>query len=99
MSTNLNYIIRRNKSSLETFIAKNRLTSYTALVEYCWQRKFVPCTEEEYTSVVGAESKNEKKEKLERKASVPQKKRKARTSSKSKQNTSRVLERDDNGKN
>tara|TARA_Y100000992_G_scaffold259328_1_gene193832 strand:- start:5571 stop:5819 length:249 start_codon:yes stop_codon:yes gene_type:complete len=82
MPTNLNYIIKRNKSSLKNFIDKNRLTSYADLVEYCRQRNFVPCTEEEYIRVVG--SKNEKKEKLERKTSKPQKKRKARASSKSK---------------
>ena len=97
MPTNLSYIIKRNKTSLKTFIDKNRLTSYAELVEYCRQRNFVPCDEEEYINVVG--SKNEKKEKLERKTSVPQKKRKTRTSSKSKRNTSRILERDDNGKN
>lgn len=97
MPTDLSYIIKRNKTSLKTFIDKNRLTSYAELVEYCRQRNFVPCDEEEYIDAAG--SKNENKEKLERKTSVPQKKRKARTSSKSKRNPSRVLERDDSGKN
>ena len=97
MPTDLSYIIKRNKTSLKTFIDKNRLTSYAELVEYCRQRNFVPCDEEEYIDAAG--SKNENKEKLERTTSVPQKTRKARTSSKSKRNPSRVLERDDSGKN
>jgi hypothetical protein len=63
MSIKLEYILKRNKSNLKTFIEKNKLTSYNELVEYCKTRKFIPCTESEYTSVVQVklEAKNEPK--------------------------------------
>jgi hypothetical protein len=44
----LDYILKRNKSNIKTFCLKNKLTSYSLLLEYCKQRKFIPCTEEEF---------------------------------------------------
>ena len=92
----LSYILERNSSNIKMFCLKNKLTSYELLLEYCKQRKFIPCTEEDYNIATGN---NKNEEKLERKASKPQKKRKTRASSKSKRNTRRVLGSDDNGKN
>ncbi len=39
MSIKLEYILKRNKSNLKTFIKKNKLTTYQDLVEYCETRK------------------------------------------------------------
>ena len=52
MSIKLEYILKRNNSNLQTFVKKNKLTSYALLLEYCETRKFLPCTEEEYDGVV-----------------------------------------------
>ena len=93
MATQLNTILKRNKSNLKQFILKNKLTSYLSLVEYCKQRSFIPCTEEEYNEVTTKEKKDD------RQNSNTQKKRKPRSSSKRKQSTQRLLESDDNGKN
>ena len=76
---NLEIVLRKNKTTLSDFIEKNKLTSYSDLLKYCERRKYIPCKEEEYNEI----NKHEKS-KLERKASKPQKKRKARSSSKSK---------------
>ncbi len=102
MSIKLDIILRRNKSNLYTFISKNKLTSYTHLVEYCDSRKFIPCTEKEYNEVINAKKlkrvvKNEKKP--SRKSSNTQKVRKARVSNKRKQVAPRVLDDHDDGKN
>lgn len=93
MSVQLNVVLKRNKSNLKQFILKNKLTSYSSLVEYCERRSFIPCSEEEYNEVTVKEKKDD------RKNSNTQKKRKSRTSGKSKQSTQSLLESDDNGKN
>ena len=82
MSIKLDFILKRNKTSLITFIQKNKLTNYQRLLEYCKMRKFIPCTEEEYNEVSNIE--REPTKKLARKASKSQKKRKTRSSSKRK---------------
>ena len=51
MPVRLEYILKRNKSSLEKFINKNKLTSYELLLEYCATRKFTPCEKSEYDKV------------------------------------------------
>ena len=48
MPVELEYILRRNKSNLKSFIIKNKLTSYQLLLEYCERRKFTPCNLSEY---------------------------------------------------
>jgi len=87
MSIKLDYILGRNKSNLKTFIAKNKLTSYEQLLEYCEMRRFIPCTEDEYILVAEVkptlEPKNETK--VSRKVSKTSKPRKRRNSSKKQQ--------------
>ena len=98
MSVSLEKILKRNKSNLLTFIAKNKLTSYDSLVEYCKMRGFIPCEESEYKAVLPKEKKNEVK-KPSRKNSSTQKKRKPRNSNKTEQTSQRVLGSNDDGKN
>lgn len=52
----LDYILKRNKSNIKTFCLKNKLTSYSLLLEYCKQRKFIPCTEEEFKKSIAIHS-------------------------------------------
>ena len=61
MSISLEYLLRRKKSSLESFVKKNRLTSYNELVEYCKSRNLVPCEEKEYDSIVNSQKEVKKK--------------------------------------
>ena len=66
MSISLEYLLRRKRSSLESFVKKNRLTSYNELVKYCKSRNLIPCEKEEYDNIVVQKevkkSVNEKKE-------------------------------------
>ena len=90
----LNYILRRNKSNIENFCTKNRLTSYDLLLEYCREHRFIPCTEKEYNEANGLKITDE--EKVERKTRKTQK-RKTRTSGKNKQASSRLSKSNDDG--
>ena len=80
MSIKLEYILKRNNSNLQTFVKKNKLTSYALLLEYCETRKFLPCTEEEYDGVVKKETIQDEPNKASRKVSKApgQKKRRYR---------------------
>ena len=80
MSIKLDYILKRNKSNLEFFVRKNKLTTYQFLLEYCESRKFIPCTEEEYNKVASKEAVQDDQEKTSRKAgkAPPPKKRRNR---------------------
>ena len=98
MAIKLEYILKRNKTDLYTFITKNKLTTYNKLVEYCSIRGFIPCKESEYFEQLPKEKKDEVK-KPSRKNSSTQKKRKPRNSNKRKQTSQRVLGSDDDGKN
>ena len=89
MSINLNYILSRNNTSLDTFIQKNRLTSYAELVEYCSTRKFVPCSEEEYNKVVQKVAENND-QRVSRTVSKTQDTKKRRNSRKKKPNSSKL---------
>lgn len=92
MSIKLDYILKRNKSNLKIFIAKNRLTSYKQLLEYCDTRKFIPCTEADYDLVVGVKPKLELKneEKVSRKVSKTQKPKKRGNRRKKQQDSSKL---------
>ena len=48
MAIELEYVLKRNKSTLATFITKNKLTSYDDLIQYCGKRNFFPCKKEEF---------------------------------------------------
>ena len=78
MSIKLDYVLRRNKSSLKIFIEKNKLTSYHRLVEYCQTRKFIPCTEEEYNTVVKKEVVQNERKKVSGSVSKAQEPKKRR---------------------
>ena len=97
MSIKLDYIIKRNKSSLETFVLKNRLTTYQDLIEYCASRKFIPCTEEEYNKVVLKEEVQNERKKVSRKTSKTQEPKKRRYRRKKQQSTSKLSDSPDNG--
>lgn len=90
MSIKLEYILRRNKSNLETFIKKNKLTSYSILLEYCRMRKFIPCTEAEYDDVVNKEKAKDEGRKVSGKASKTQEPKKRRYRRKKQQDTSEL---------
>ena len=90
----LNYILRRNRINIKKFCNKNKLTSYELLLEYCKERQFIPCTEEEYNEANGLKITNE--EKVERKTGKTQK-RKTRSRSKSKQSSSKLSKSNDDG--
>jgi len=95
MSINLEYILKRNKSNLDTFIKKNELTSYDKLLEYCEMRKFIPCTEEEYDKIANKKVANKKVEvqdepKVNREASKAQKPKKRRYRRKKQQDTPKL---------
>ena len=102
LSIDLNYILRRNKINLETFIKINSLASYNDVIEYCAQRGFSPCTQQEYESVaITQENKDEtaqvkttikkstakKAQKSSRSASKTPKQKRTRNRSKKQQNT------------
>ena len=90
MSIKLDYILRRNKTNLKIFIAKNKLTNYQELVEYCQTRRFIPCLEKEYDEVAKKEIiPNEKKE-VSRPAGKTQEQKKRRYRRKKQQDTSKL---------
>ena len=97
MSIKLEYILKRNKSNLKTFIEKNKLTSYNELVEYCKTRKFIPCTESEYTSVVQIKLEAKNEPKVNREVSETQKPKKRRYRRKKQQDTSKLPDSSDKG--
>ena len=97
MSIKLDYIIKRNKSSLRKFIVKNRLTTYQDLLEYCESRKFIPCTEEAYNEVVDKEAVRDERKKVSGKASKTQEPKKRRYRRKKQQSTSKLSDSSDNG--
>ena len=97
MSIKLEYILRRNKSNLEIFIKKNKLTTYQKLLEYCDSRKFIPCTEEEYSKVIQKEPVQDGRRKVSRKASKAQEPKKRRYRRKKQQDTSKLPDSTDNG--
>ena len=53
MKINLDYVLKRNKTDLITFVRLNKLKSYSELLSYCATRDFIPCTEKEYNEVSG----------------------------------------------
>jgi len=90
MSIKLDYIIKRNKSSLEKFVQKNKLTTYQILLEYCDSRKFIPCTEEEYNEAIGKEEVQDEPKKVSRKTGKAQEPKKRRYRRKKQQDTSKL---------
>ena len=111
MPVSLDYILKRNKSNLLKFIKKNRLTSYQLLLEYCEQRKFIPCEKSEYEEAykkvytdakVGSETKDAIKSSktsrsANRKTSETQKPKKRRYRRKKQQDTSELPDSSDKG--
>ena len=90
MSIKLEYVLRRNKSDLKTFIKKNKLTSYLILLEYCVTRRFIPCTEEDYNQIVKVKLEIKNEPAVDREASKTQKPKKRRNSRKKKSDTSKL---------
>ena len=97
MSINLDYILKRNKSDLKTFILKNKLTSYKLLLEYCESRKFIPCSEEEYNKVVQKEEVQDERKKVSRKTSKTSEPKKRRYRRKKQQDTPKLPDSSDKG--
>ena len=95
MSIELNYVLRRNKSSLKIFIEKNKLTSYQRLVEYCQTRKFIPCTEEEYNVSVKKEVVQNERKKVSGSVSKTQEPKKRRYRRKKQQDSSKLSDSTD----
>ena len=95
MKIELHYILKRNKTSLKTFIKKNKLTSYIRLIEYCETRNFIPCSEQEYNEIVNKVTKIQKEEvpderEVSGKVSKAQKPKKRRYRRKKQQNTPKL---------
>ena len=90
MSIKLDYIIKRNKSSLKKFVQKNKLTTYQILLEYCDSRKFIPCTEEEYNKVEDKEVVQDEPKKVSRKAGKTPAPKKRRNRRKKQQDTPKL---------
>ena len=107
MTIKLEYILKRNKSNLETFIRENKLTSYKELLEYCEIRKFIPCSEQEYNEVskiskisekiVTKKTETKDERKVSRKTSKTQEPKKRRYRRKKQQDTSKLSDSSDNG--
>ena len=97
MSINLDYILKRNKSDLKTFILKNKLTSYKLLLEYCESRKFIPCSEAEYNNVVQKEEVQDERKKVSRKTSKTSEPKKRRYRRKKQQDTPKLPDSSDKG--
>ena len=97
MSIKLEYILKRNKSNLETFVKKNKLTTYQKLLEYCDSRKFIPCSEEEYNEVTKKEPVQDGTKEVSGKASKTQEPKKRRYRRKKQQDTSKLPDSIDNG--
>ena len=97
MSIKLEYILKRNKSDLKTFIQKNKLTSYHRLLEYCESRKFIPCSEEEYNELEKKEPVQNERKKVSGKAGKAQESKKRRYRRKKQQDTSKLPDSSDKG--
>ena len=95
MSIKLEYVLRRNKSDLRTFIKKNKLTSYLVLLEYCLTRRFIPCTEEDYNQIVKVKLEIKNEPAVDREVSKTQKPKKRRNSRKKKSDTPKLSNRID----
>ena len=97
MSIKLEYILKRNRSNLQKFIKKNKLTTYQGLLEYCESRKFIPCTECEYNEIVKKEPVQDGRKEVVGEASKAQKPKKRRYRRKKQQDTSKLPDSSDNG--
>ena len=97
MSIKLEYILKRNKSNLETFVKKNKLTSYQRLLEYCESRRFIPCSEEEYDKVAQKELVQNERKEVSGKAGKTQAPKKRRYRRKKQQDTSKLPDSSDKG--
>ena len=96
MSIKLDYILKRNRSNINIFITKNKLTSYLSLVEYCKSRRFIPCTEEEYNEAVKGDAvQNESRKKATRSTSKTQEPKKRRYRRKKQQDSSKLSDSTD----
>ena len=89
--------MKRNKSNLENFIQKNKLTTYTRLLEYCESRRFIPCTEEEYNEVVKKRVPKNGRKKASRKVSKAQEPKKRRYRRKKQQDTPKLPDSPNDG--
>lgn len=75
MAIKLDYILKRNKNTLDIFITKNKLTSYDDLIQYCRKRNFTPCEKEDFEATLSRLSKDSNTDVLESKVkNVHQKK-------------------------
>ena len=98
MPISLDIVLKKNKSNLKTFIKKNKLTSYSSLVEYCQGRNFVPCSEEDFKKELDVKEKaNVNKKKSSRSASKTQEPKKRRYRRKKQQDTSKLSDSSDKG--
>ena len=97
MTISLDYILKRNKSDLKTFIRKNKLTSYELLLEYCETRKFIPCSEAEYNKIIGKEVVQNEQRKVSRKVSKAPGPKKRRYRRKKQQDTPKLPDSPDKG--
>jgi len=97
MSIKLDYILKRNRSSLSEFITKNKLTTYERLLEYCAMRKFIPCSEEEYNEVSKKEMVQNGRRKVSGKVSKASEPKKRRYRRKKQQDTSELPNSSDKG--
>ena len=58
MAIKLDYILKRNKNTLVTFITKNKLTSYFDFIQYFRKRNLIPCEKDEFEIALSKLSKN-----------------------------------------
>jgi len=98
MTISLDTMLKKNKIDLKIFIEKNKLTSYTSLVEYCQGRNFVPCSEEKYKKELDIKEKvNVSKKKSSRAASKTQEPKKRRNRRKKQQDPSKLSDGSNKG--
>ena len=95
MKLSLEYILKRKRTTLESFIKINRIETYEDLVQHCTLRGFIPVSEEDYQKI------NERKEikNIDRDASSTQKEKAKRNNTKRKRSTQKLLSNSNKKKN
>ena len=78
MAVKLEILLLRNKLTLKTFIAKNKIKSYQELLDFCKERNYLPISIEMYNSAIPKAKKekhvSQKKKSPVRRTSSSQKK-------------------------
>ena len=75
MKINIQFLLNKKRISLETFCDLNNLQSYSALLEYCEDKKLICIDENDYAKIIDSKKKEKNEENLIEKPKVETRRR------------------------